>query len=84
VVSGASPEPKTAFVLAFDRQTLKLVALERYETGDAAMPALFRRNDEGKLAIVVEAESEATLRATHDLEEIARELRRHGNEAKPN
>ena len=36
------------------------------------MPALFRHNDEGELATVVEAESEATLRSTRDLEEIAR------------
>jgi DNA-directed RNA polymerase specialized sigma24 family protein len=75
VVVGTSPEPKTAFVLAFDRQTLKLVALERYGTRDAAMPALFRHNDDGEFATVVEAESEATLRSTRDLEEIARELR---------
>jgi hypothetical protein len=50
VVSETSPEPKTAFVLAFDRQSLKLVALERYGPRDAAMPALFRHNDDGELA----------------------------------
>jgi hypothetical protein len=75
VVPGTSFEPNTAFLLAFDRQTLELVALERYSSDDAAIPALFRHRDEGELATVLSAESEAALRATHDLEELARELR---------
>jgi hypothetical protein len=75
VVSETSLEPKTVFVVAFDRQTLELVALERYPTGDAAVPALFRQNDDGKLVMILEAESEAALRARHDLEDIARGLR---------
>lgn len=71
-----SAEPKAAFLLAFDPDTLELVVLRRYHSANAALPALFRQNDEGKLATVVEAESEAALRATRDVEEIAWELRR--------
>jgi hypothetical protein len=74
-VSGTSPEQKTTFAVAFDRQTLELVALERYATTDAALAALDRHEDDGKLAVVIDSENEATLRTTHDLEEIARELR---------
>jgi DNA-directed RNA polymerase specialized sigma24 family protein len=74
-MSGMSLKPKTAFLLAFDRLTLELVVLRRYHSVNAALPALTRQNDEGRLAIVVEAENEAALRATHDLEEIALELR---------
>jgi hypothetical protein len=76
VVSGTSLEPTTVFLLAFDRQTLELVALEWYPTRDAAIRALIRHDrDEGHLATAVGAESEVAVRATHDLEEIAGELR---------
>ena len=74
-VSETPREPKTAFVLAFDRETLEIVAPERYATTNAAMLALFRHDGKGRLATVVKAENEATLRATRDLEEIAQELR---------
>ena len=76
VVFEPSPESKAAFLLAFDRETLEPVVLRRYHSAKAAIPALFRQSDEGKLATVVEAESEAILRATRDLAEIAQELRR--------
>ena len=39
------------------------------------MLALFRHDGKGRLATVVRAENEATLRATRDPEEIAQELR---------
>jgi DNA-directed RNA polymerase specialized sigma24 family protein len=74
VVSETPREPKTAFVLAFDRETRELVALERYATTNAAVLALFRHNDKGRLATVVKAENEATLRATRDFKEVAQEL----------
>jgi hypothetical protein len=41
----------------------------------------FTKATKGKLATVVEAESEGILRATHDLEEIAPELRQSWDEA---
>jgi DNA-directed RNA polymerase specialized sigma24 family protein len=59
----------------FDRETLELVSIERYATTNACMLALLRHTEDGKLATAVEAENEATLRATRDLEEIARDLR---------
>ncbi len=68
------PRQRPALAPAFDRQTLRLVALEGYGTRDAAIAALFGHNDDGKLATVVEAEDEATLRATRDLQEIAQDL----------
>ena len=75
VVFAPSTEPHAAFLLSFDRETLALVVFRQYHSANAAIPAFFREEDEGKLATVVEAESEATLLATRDLAEIAQELR---------
>ena len=52
------------------------VVFRQYHSANAAIPAFFREEDEGKLATVVEAESEAILHTTHDLREIASKLRR--------
>jgi DNA-directed RNA polymerase specialized sigma24 family protein len=79
-----SAEPKAAFLLAFDPETLELVVLRRYHSANAALPALFRQNDEGKLATIVQAENEAALRAMHDIEKIARGLRQRCDEGERN
>jgi len=76
VVFEPSSEPKAAFLLSFDRETLELVVLRQYQSVNGAIPAIFREEDEGKLATVVKAESEAILRKTCDLGEIASKLRR--------
>jgi hypothetical protein len=65
-------ERSTAFLLAFDPETLELVVLRRYHSVNAAIPAMIRESDLGKLATILEAESEATLRATGDIEGIGR------------
>jgi hypothetical protein len=72
-----------SLLLDFDRHTLELGALRAVSDRLWAIPGLLRHSDQGELAIVVEAESEATLRATHDLDEIARETAAVVGRAKP-
>jgi hypothetical protein len=63
------------FHVVFNRDTLELVAVEPYRTLEEAVPAFSRNWAVRTVEAVIEAESEESLHARYDLEEIARELR---------
>jgi DNA-directed RNA polymerase specialized sigma24 family protein len=69
--------PGSYLQVAFDRETLELVAVKEYKTFEEAVEAL--DGDDRKVDVVIEAESEESIRARADLGEIARAARRRGD-----